>query len=309
MQFSLTILGTSAAIPTAERFCSAQLLQVGGQSILIDCGEGTQMQLQKIRVGFSQIKLILISHLHADHYLGLPGLLSSWALLGRTQALHIISPPGLQEKIVPWLESVGQVPFAIRFKERSPVGCEEVWSDGQVSVYAFPLVHRIPTNAYLIREKERQPSMRTEAITQYAIPYTAVPAIKAGADFVSSSGQLILNAELVFPALPSRSFAYCSDTRCELGIVPYIAGVDILYHEATFLQADVENAIKTQHTTALEAGQIAAAAGVKTLVIGHFSARYGEVQQLEAEARKAFPKTYAARELMCIEVPYQRRER
>ncbi len=308
MQSSLTILGTSAAVPTAQRFCSGQLLRFGQETLLIDCGEGTQIQLQKAGVGFNEVSLILISHLHGDHYFGLPALLTSWALHGRTKPLLVISPPGLRQRVAPMLElDQYPPPFDLRFQVHSPTGLEEVWASLGLSVLAFPLVHRIPTNGYVVREKNRLPSMRKEAITQYEIPHPLIPAIKAGADFVTATGKLVPNAKLVEPALSSRAFAFCSDTRYEPAIVPHIEGVDLLYHEATFLHADLEKAIKTMHTTALEAGRIAAAARVKTLVIGHFSARYDNVQLLEAEARQVFPKTYAAQELMCFEVPYQAR--
>lgn len=308
MDFSLTILGTSAAVPAYNRFCSGQLLSTPRISFLIDCGEGTQIQLQKAGVGQEQIGVILISHLHGDHYFGLFGLLTSWALAKRRAPLLIVSPPGLQQRIEALLElEIYPAPFAIRFQTYQAEGLLPIWSSKHLEVFTFPLTHRTPTNGYLIREKPPLPNIRPEAIQTYEIPYQAIPDIKAGGDFIQPDGTRIPHKDLVFPPVAPRSYAYCSDTRYLPALANYLQGVDLLFHEATFLHEDLEQAIKTAHTTALEAAQLALAAQVGTLVLGHFSARYPNVTILEQEARRVFPKAYAARELMRFVVPRAKR--
>lgn len=308
MDFSLTILGTSAAVPAYGRFCSGQLFSTPRASFLIDCGEGTQMQLQKTGLGQNDIGVILISHLHGDHYFGLFGLLTSWALAKRSASLLIVSPPGLQQRVEAVLElEKYPLPFVIRFETHEPKSLLPIWSSKYVDVFTFPLAHRIPTNGYLIREKQALPNMRAEAIQAYEIPYQAIPAIKAGGDFVGPDGLCIPHADLVFPPMPPRSYAHCSDTRYLPALATWLQGVDLLYHEATFLHEDLEQAIKTAHTTALEAAHLAVAAQVGTLVMGHFSARYPNITALEQEARRVFPKAYAAKELMRFVIPHTSR--
>ncbi len=310
MDFSLTILGTSAAVPAYDRFCSGQLFSTPRTTFLIDCGEGTQLQLQKAGVGHNDIAVILISHLHGDHYFGLFGLLTSWALAKRTAPLLIISPPGLQGRVEVLLELEKYLAsFTIDFKTYEPKHLLPIWSSKYLEAFAFPLEHRIPTNGYLIREKPNLPNIRPAAIQLYDIPYQAIPAIKAGGDFICTDGTRIPHSVLVFPPAPPRAYAHCSDTRYLPALADCLQGVDLLYHEATFIHEDLENAIRTAHTTALEAAHLALAAGVKTLVIGHFSARYPNISVLEQEARRIFPNTYAARELMRFVIPYAGRLR
>lgn len=305
MNFSLTILGTSAAVPAYNRFCSGQLFSTPRAAFLLDCGEGTQLQLQRAGVGQNDIGVILISHLHGDHYFGLFGLLTSWVLARRQAPLLIVSPPGLQQRVEALLE-LEKYPasFSIDFKTYEPAGLLPIWSSKYLEVFTFPLQHRIPTNGYLIKEKPSLPNMRADAIKTHDIPHQAIPAIKAGGDFVRTDGKRIPHSDLVFPPAPPRAYAYCSDTRYLPALADWLRGVDLLYHEATFLHEDLENAIKTAHTTALEAAHLALAAGVKTLVMGHFSARYPNITVLEQEARRIFPNAYAARELMRFVIPY-----
>lgn len=309
MLFELTILGTSAAVPAYGRFCSAQLLRLENTSILIDCGEGTQMQLQQIGEGHGKIDLILISHLHGDHYFGLPGLLTSMILNGRTATLRIISPPGLRQQLSGLIDfDRFKPPFEIIFEEIVTTEFQLIHEGRDFSVHGFPLVHRLPTNGFLIREKPRLPNFRKEAIAEFTIPYQAIPAIKAGGDFTQNDGTIIPNEQLVNPALPPRSYAFCSDTRYFAQLAEFVKGVDLLYHEATFLHVDLDNAERTLHSTALEAGQTARDAQVGQLVIGHFSARYPNVTPLETEARSVFSRAYAARELMRFVVPFVARD-
>ncbi|MEM7571552.1 MAG: ribonuclease Z [Bacteroidota bacterium] len=317
MRFELTILGSSAAMPTPERFCSAQLLRTESASILIDCGEGTQMQLLRMGQSLAGLDTILISHLHGDHYFGLPGLLTSQALLNRQRPLTIISPPGLRERLHPLLEwDKYEWPFELVFLELPSDRLDTDNPPEQLAVFhrvkdleilPFPLQHRLPTAGYLIQERKRLPNLRPEQIKRYAIPVQQLKDIKEGLDFRRSDGTIIPNAELVHPAPEPRSFAYCSDTRYLPQIVAYIRKVDLLYHEATFQEFLHDKAISTQHSTAQEAAKIAQAAEVGQLIIGHFSTRYPNTDALLMEARAIFPNTKAARELERHTVPLQKR--
>ncbi|MGB3548362.1 MAG: ribonuclease Z [Saprospiraceae bacterium] len=303
--FSLTILGTSAAVPAHGRFCSGQLLHTERESILIDCGEGIQLQLQKIGAGHGRIDTILISHLHGDHFFGLFGLLTSWMLNRRREPLLIISPPGLREMITPVIQlDKFTPPFPITFQEEAPTGLERVYRTRQLDVFAFPLRHRIPTNGYLVRELERPRSILPAKIEEYAIPYPAIPAVKAGGDFSLPGGGTVPNGELTTDPPPSRSYAHCSDTHYFPEIVEFIRDVNLLYHEATFLHEDLDRALETDHTTAHQAGLAARDARVGQLVIGHYSGRYTDIEALEAEARRVFPLTSGARELQRYTVPF-----
>lgn len=308
MLFELTILGTSAAVPAYGRFCTAQLLRLENTALLIDCGEGTQMQLQQAEQGHRKIELILISHLHGDHYFGLPGLLTSMILNGRTAPLHIISPPGLREQISGLIDfDRFELPFPLLFEEVIATDFQLIHSTKEFEVYGFPLHHRLPTNGFLVREKTRLPNFRKTAIEKFNIPFQQISAIKLGADFVNEGGVVIPNHELLYPPVAPRSYAFCSDTRYFSGLADFVKGVDLLYHEATFLHADLENAERTLHSTALEAGWTARDAKAGQLILGHFSARYLDLSPLEREARSVFPNAYVARELMRFVVPFKER--
>lgn len=266
------------------------------------------MQLQQVGEGHGRINLILISHLHGDHYFGLPGLLTSMILNGRKAPLRIISPPGLREQISGLIDfDRFEPPFPILFEEVVTTELQLIHETGQYEVYGFPLVHRLPTNGFLIREKPRQPNFRKEAIAEFGIPYQHIPAIKAGGDFIKEDGTIVPNSNLVSPAVDPRSYAFCSDTRYFPGLADYVKGVDLLYHESTFLHVDLDNAERTMHSTALEAGQTARDAKVGQLILGHFSARYVDLTPLEMEARSVFPNAYAGRELMRFVVPFTSR--
>ncbi|MEL7423091.1 MAG: ribonuclease Z [Bacteroidota bacterium] len=310
MDFNLTTLGTSAAGPVPGRWASGQYFKTPNTGFLIDAGEGTQIALQRNGIGWGAIDVILISHMHGDHIYGLPGLLTSWALNQRSTPLTIIGPANLQ----PFLKTVFQysytgLPFRVDYvtTDSAPPG-SLVYEDKHVRVTTIPLVHRVPTTGYLIAEKERLRTMRAELIDQYQIPYREIPGIKAGADFVTASGQLIPNAELTSPAPPTRSFAYCSDTMPDPKIIPYIKGVDLLFHEATFLDELAEHAVISTHTTAKQAANVAQAAQAKQLVIGHFSPRYGNLQPLLEEANAIFPNTALAKEGRVFTVAYAGRQ-
>lgn len=305
MKFEATILGTSGAIPSYGRFCSAVMLQTDTEDVLIDCGEGTQMQLQKAGMGMGKCSNILISHLHGDHYFGLPGLLSSLALNGRTETLRIVAPLDLRPRINALFElDRYPMPYEVIFETLRASDPTPVVTVGDLEITAFPLQHRTPTNGYLIREKDRQPNIRKDKISEFAIPWQEIPAIKAGGDFLTEGGAVVPNAELLTEASASRSFAYCSDTIYFPKLADYVTGVDLLYHEATFLSDMVEDALKKGHSTAAQAATVARDAKAGQLVMGHFSSRYPDVSEHEREARRIFPNSFAARDLNQFSVPY-----
>lgn len=256
----------------------------------------------------SRCSHILITHLHGDHYFGLPGLLSSLSLSGRTAPLTIVSPQHLRPRISPLLE-LDRFPltFELRFETFEATEYGHLLNAGDLEVYAFPLQHRLPTNGYLVREKVRKPNIRKEAIAAHAIPWPVIKEIKAGGDFTTASGEVIPNADLVIPAPPSRSFAYCSDTIYFPELADFVRGVDLLYHEATFLSDMEEDAVKKGHATARQAAITARTAGVGRLIMGHFSTRYASPAAHEAEAREIFSNSDGAEDLWQWEVPFSSR--
>ncbi len=294
MSFKITILGSSAAAPAYGRHLSAQLVEVDDEVFLIDCGEATQFQLMRYKLRFQKIDRIFISHLHGDHYFGLMGLLMSFGLNDRTAPLHVHSPPGLNHLLERQLEYA--LTYPLHFHESDPEVAQVLYESSTVVVRSIPLVHRVPCHGFLIEEQERPANMRKHQIKAYNIPYQVMPAIKAGGDYTTPEGQVIPHAELTTPAVRPLRFAYCSDTRYQPSLQLYLQGVDLLYHEATFLHEALAQAQKTKHTTSKEAGQLAAAAAVKNLIIGHFSARYQELAPLLEEAQQFFAGTALAEE-------------
>ncbi len=297
MKFELLILGTGAALPTNGRFPSAQLLNVEPNHYLIDCGEGTQIQLEHFKVKRSKINQIFISHLHGDHILGLPGLLSSFALNGRTRPLQIFSPKGLKKLIALFFTtSDAHIPYPIEFHEISAGEKKVIFSDNRVTVTAFPLTHRIATFGYRFDEILGTRRIKPDKIDEYNIPIPAIKTIIAGGDYRLPSGEIIPHAELTRPPRPARSFAYCADTAFSGKTAGYVNHVDLLYHEATFAQIDSEKATKTKHSTAPQAATVALHAGAKKLIIGHFSSRYKDLHPLLKEAQVIFSNTALAHE-------------
>ena len=294
MIFRLTILGSSSALPTSERFPTAHLLNVNERFFLIDCGEGTQMQLRKYRLRLGKIHHIFISHLHGDHTFGLFGLLSSFSLLGREEPLHVFGPEGLEEMVLDHLKffrnDLGFELYFHRIQCRRPALVHE---DKNITVHSLPLLHRIPTCGFLFREQPRERKILKEKITTHNIPVKEIAKIKQGADFILPEGTTISNDELTSPPPEPRSYAYCSDTRPNPDIIPLIKGVDLLYHEATFSHEDASLAHETYHSTTRQAAELAVEAGVGQLLIGHFSSRYKDISKLEEEARGIFPGTSA----------------
>ncbi|MDT8401547.1 MAG: ribonuclease Z [Bacteroidales bacterium] len=303
MVFELTILGSSSALPTSERYPSAHVLNVHERFFLIDCGEGTQMQLRKYRIKYGRIHHIFISHLHGDHVFGLYGLLSSMNLSGRESPLRLYAPASFRELLFTHLADFDiHLNFDIEFVAlggREPVKIHE---DKNISVLSLPLQHRVPAFGFLFREKEKERNIIKEAIDKYNIPLSEIHKIKEGADFRTDDGNIIPNNIISTDPPKPRSFAYCSDTAHFRRLSEFVRGVDLLYHEATFASGHKELAAKTGHSTSEQAATIAINAGAGKLIIGHFSARYRDVSILLEEARKIFSETIAAEEGSVIQV-------
>lgn len=307
MQFQLTILGSNAALPAHNRHPAAQVLQIHNNYYLIDCGEGTQMRMNDFEVKRNKIDHIFISHLHGDHVFGLIGLLTSYNLNGRKSSVDIYSPPGLEKMIRVQLEICStDLDFPVRFRSVSATGLELIFADQTIEVFAFPLLHRIPTFGFLFREKPLPKNIRSEKILEYKIPYSIIPRIKWGAHFATDAGKVIRNDELCLPAPRPRSYCYCSDTAYFENIVPLISKVDLLYHEATFLHEHLDKAQTTMHSTAQQAARLAGKARAGKLLIGHFSSRYKELNGLLEEARTIFPNTDLALEGLQFDLPYRK---
>lgn len=306
MQFSVTILGSNSALPTSERFPTAQVLNVSERFFLIDCGEGTQMQLRNNHIRFTRINHIFISHLHGDHCFGLMGLISTLGLLGRTADLHIYGHADLEKVYRPQLAYFCQdMKYQVVFHPVDTSVSSLVYEDNKVTVTSIPLKHRVPACGYLFREKPYDRHLVKEKISFYGIPVSALAGIKKGADFVSEDGRFIPNQELTVPGPRSRSYAFCSDTKYNESIVPIIENVDMLYHESTFLNGDEALARKTFHSTARQAAEIAAKAQAGRLLLGHFSTRYKDLSRFQAEAAEVFPNCSLALEGRVFDLPWQ----
>ncbi|HFK5562396.1 TPA: ribonuclease Z [Elizabethkingia anophelis] len=290
----LTILGYNSAIPTVKSSPTAQFLEMDERCFLIDCGEGTQVQLRKAKAKFSKINHIFISHLHGDHCFGLPGLIASFRLLGRDQELHVYGPKGIKKM----LETIFEITethrgFQIVYHELEGDQSQKVYEDDKLEVWTIPLDHRIYCNGYLFREKPKDRRLNMAEISKYPeIEICDYHNLKRGKDFVLSDGYVLKNEVLTTDPEPPVSYAFCSDTRCKEDIIPIIENVDVLYHESTFLHDLKEMADYTGHTTAKEAAIIAQRAGVKKLILGHFSNRYADLTVFTDEAREYFPNTF-----------------
>lgn len=290
--FELTILGCSSATPTSTRNPTAQLLNVAERFFLIDCGEATQIQLRKYKLKFQKINHIFISHLHGDHYLGLMGLLSSMHLLGRTNDLQLYCPPELREILdTQFKHSQTYLKYKIVYHPHRYIADDLIFEDNKVEVRTVVLNHRIPCCGFVFKEKPILANISKETIKEYQIPVEQILPIKGGADFVRSDGTVVANDALVSHKYQPRSYAYCSDTCYDERIIASIKGVNLLYHEATFMHEMLPRAKETFHTTTIQAGIIAQKAEVKQLMIGHYSARYKDLQPLLEETQSVFKNT------------------
>jgi ribonuclease Z len=297
------ILGCGSALPTTRHFATSQVVNVREKLYMIDCGEGTQMQLRRSKLKFTRLNHIFISHLHGDHCFGLPGLISTFGMLGRTADLHIYAHPELERLLAPQLEFFCKgMSYEVKFHPINPQRQEVIYEDRSLTVTTLPLQHRVPTCGFLFSEKPTPDHIRRDMIDFYGIPSYELNRIKNGADYTLPDGTVVPHARLTTPAAPPRRYAYCSDTRPIPALTETLRGVDLLFHEATFMEQDAARAAETFHTTARQAARIAREAEVKRLLIGHFSARYDDEQGLLAEAQEIFPQTLLAHENLQVSI-------
>ena len=299
----LTILGCGSALPTRKNFPSAQLLELRDKQFLIDCGEGTQIRMRQMGVRTNRLGHIFISHLHGDHCFGLIGLISSFGMLNRTADLHIHAQPDLEKILQPQLNYFcADLPFQVIFHAINPRKHELIYEDRSVQVFSIPLKHRVPCCGFLFEEKPRDRHIIREMIDFYGIPTWKILKIKQGEDFVTDEGEIIPNSQLTSAGNPPKRFAYCSDTAYSEKIISIIEGVDCLYHEATFMEDETVRSKETFHSTAFQAGTIAEKANVKKLIIGHYSARYINQNEILNEAKRAFVNTVLGEDLTVYEI-------
>ena len=301
--FKIHILGCGSALPTLKHNASSQLIEMRGKCFMVDCGEGAQMQFRRSHIHFSKLNAIFISHMHGDHCFGLMGLLSTLGMLGRTSKLRIYAP---KEYATLFRQQVEFFMQTMEYEmEMIPVDTEKqqiIYEDHSLTVETVPLQHRVPCCGFIFREKPTLPHIRRDMIDYYGIPVSQINNIKNGADWTNEDGDMIPNARLVQPADPPRSYAYCSDTRFVPGLKEKVKGVTVLYHESTYTSDQEDRAKIYYHSTARQAATIAAGAGVGTLLLGHYSARYNDEQVLLQEAKAVFENSILSQEGMVFDV-------
>ncbi|HNU59137.1 MAG TPA: ribonuclease Z [Aquaticitalea sp.] len=285
----LTILGCYSATPKVDTNPTSQVLEIGGSMFLVDCGEGTQVELRRNKVKFSSIKHIFISHLHGDHVFGLPGLISTFRLMGRETDLHIYAPKGLKEIITMQMKLADSwTNYKLVFHELTSKISELVYENDKVEVHTIPLDHRVYTNGFLFKEKPGERLLDMQLVQKADIDVAYFKKLKQGFDVMNNNGATIENKTVTKPPKPTISYAFCSDTAYSEKIIPLLQDVDVLYHESTFLDKHIDLAVKTRHATATQAAMIAKQANVKTLVLGHFSTRYDNLLDFKLEAEAVF---------------------
>lgn len=295
--FEVTILGNTSSIPVHGRNHTSQVIRFGQELLLLDCGEGTQMQLRKYKIKSSRISNIFISHLHGDHYLGLIGLLSSYNLAKRTKPLTIYGPQGLDEIVtVNFRWSNTRLNYPLSFVQTDTSGLNLLLEDPKFTVHSFPLKHRLPTTGFLVSEKPGYRNLIKEKLIKTPISLEAIHSIRSGKDYEEKDGSTIKVSDYAYPLHRLRKYAFCSDTIFDPSITFYIKNVDLLYHESTFISADQARAAETFHSTSAQAAKIASISGVKRLLLGHFSSRYIELNQMLEEAKEVFSKSILSEE-------------
>lgn len=291
----ITILGCYSATPRTITNPTSQVLELNNQMYLIDCGEGTQVQLRKHKIKFSRIDRIFISHLHGDHFFGLIGLISTFSLLNRQNDLHVYGPKGIKDIILLQIKlSKSYTSYNLYFHELESESSELIYEDDKVSVTTIPLKHRVYTNGFLFREKPGPRRINIEAANSRKIEVCYFNKLKQGSDLVREDGSVVANADVTYDPLPVQSYAFCSDTLYNEDIIPIVKDVDVLYHESTFLEQDVEKCIPTGHSSARQAALIASKAGVKNLVLGHYSTRYSNIELFKEEAETVYQSVILA---------------
>lgn len=291
----LTILGCYSATPRINTHPTAQILEIRNHIFLIDCGEGTQVQLRRNKVKFNRIKRVFISHLHGDHYFGLAGLISTFRLLTREADLHIYGPKGLKDVITLQMKlSDSWTNYNLIFHELVSTTSQLIYEDDKVEVYTIPLDHRIYTNGFLFKEKPGERKLNIKAAQKLNIDVAYYRKLKQGFDVTNEEGELIKNETVTKAGSPTKSYAFCSDTAYNESIIPIIKNVDALYHESTFLEKHAQLAPKTKHSTAKESATIAKKANVKQLILGHYSTRYDDISEFKKEANEVFENVVLA---------------
>lgn len=291
----LTILGCHSAIPRKHRKPTSQVLEIKNHLFLIDCAEGTQVELRRNKVKFSKIKHVFISHLHGDHYYGLIGLISSYQLLNRREDLHIYSPKGLKEVILLQLKLANTwTKFNLVFHELKEEEPQLIFEDGEVTVHTVPLDHRIYTNGFIFKEKPGERKLDYKKAVNAKIDVAYFRKLKKGKDVPNKEGRIISNNEVTYDPPSPRSYAFCSDTAYSEKLAKHVKGVNVMYHESTFLEEHKHLAEPTKHSTAKQAAEIAKQAKVEHLILGHFSTRYEKLEPFLTEAQEIFKNTIMA---------------
>ncbi|ANH82542.1 ribonuclease Z [Niabella ginsenosidivorans] len=296
------ILGNNSAVPAFDRHPTSQLLTMPNRKFLIDCGEGTQIQLIRYKIRRSRISHIFISHLHGDHYFGLAGLLNSFSLLGRQQELHVSGPAGLQEILeMQFRAAHTEMAYPLYFHTIRQAGYLMTVDDVEIS--CFKTDHRIECYGFVFREKKNPRSIDPEAVKKHNIQYSWFETLQQGKDYKAPDGSIIRNELLTFEAPKGKTYAFCADTKYDESFIPDIKDADMIYHETTYLENFRDQAVKRFHSTSKQAALIAQKAHVKKLLIGHFSSRYDELDDFQKEAREIFPNTDLALEGVCYRMP------
>lgn len=303
-KFNVLILGSASASPTLTRNPSAQLININEQYYLVDCGEGTQTRLREHKINFQRLHHIFISHLHGDHYLGLLGLLQTMHLLGRTMPLNVYGPKQLKEIIDMNLSySYSTLKYPLIFHETQTNESVVLFENEQITVSTILLDHRVPCTGFLFKEKTKPRTINIEEVKKHSIPKYGLNKLKNGEDFCFlDTGKIIKNEALTFNPEPSFSYAYCSDTKFNERTIAQIKDINVLYHEATFLEKDIQRALTTYHSTARQAAEIALKTNAKLLIIGHFSNRYKDLDLLLNESKSVFKNTVLGLENLTIEI-------
>lgn len=303
MNFTVTVLGSGAALPTQIRMPSSQYINCNNRHFLIDCAEGTQLQLRKYKIHFQKISHIFISHLHGDHYFGLAGLLSSMSLLGREKEMNLFGPPELEDILFKQLHFGGsQLSFKLNFHPLSFDDKVKIHEDDVLEVYSFPLKHKIPTCGFLIQEKPKLLKIDTKKLKDKDIQIEHFLELKNGRDVTLQNGEICRHQDVTLPPHPPMSYAYCSDTKKDLKIAGFIEGCTVLYHEATFLKKEKARAKSTMHSTTYDAAETAATAKVKFLYVGHLSSRYTSDQEHYNELQEVFQNSNVAYDGLIIDL-------
>ena len=302
-KFEVTILGCGSATPSPKHYTSSQVVDIRGKLFMVDCGEGTQIQLRRSRVAFARINHIFISHLHGDHCFGLLGMVSTFGLLGRTAPLFIHAPEQLWSILEKELTFYyPDLEYKVEFLGFDPAKTTVVYDDRSLTVTAFPLKHRIPCAGFLFQEKATSDHLDREAADFYGVPQWDYIRIKEGGDFTTKDGTVIPHSRLTTPADPGRSYAYCCDTAYNPAMIPIIKGVNMMYHDCTYAADDADRAKKHFHSTSVDAARSAMEAGAQCLILGHFSARYSDESILLNEAAAIFPNTVLAKENLTVSI-------